>query len=107
MKEGKIGSTMAGKRLNCGRRRQKSSRTSKHRLHVSTVEPPEVFLHSGLRGLFLVAVLSEGGERGGDGISDKLIINLSKSSKHPLFYMEAAGCSQLSEKFRRPSLALD
>lgn len=43
----------------------------------STVEPPEVFLHSGLRGLFLEAALSEGGGRGGDGIFDKLIISLS------------------------------
>lgn len=44
----------------------------------STAEPPEVFLHSGLTALFLEAVLSEGGGRGGDGIFDKLIMNLSK-----------------------------
>lgn len=42
--------------------------------------PPEVLSHSGLRGLFLEAVLSEGGGRGGDGASDKLIISLSKWS---------------------------
>lgn len=44
----------------------------------SRAEPPEVFLHSGQRGLFLEAVLSEGGGRGGDTIFDKLIMNLSK-----------------------------
>lgn len=59
---------------------RQSSRTSKLRLHFTISQqqkPPEMFLHSGLRGLFLEAVLSEGGGRGGVGIFDKLIISLS------------------------------